>query len=150
MKKLNFLLFFLSFILLSSLSYSQSSVNPWQTLYEGQGIKIEFRKVDCNPSKSSIQMEEVYLKFTNTMDKLIEVDWQYDVTYGDKCYNCEGGLAEMSQTVKLENLSSLTAECGDENYFRLRIFSRFLNMENDRELTDFHVKEIVVREISRD
>jgi hypothetical protein len=68
------------------------------------------------------------LKFTNTLDKLIEVDWQYDVTYGDHCYNCEGDLPEMSQTLKLENLSSQTAECGDENYFRLRIFSRFLNM----------------------
>lgn len=150
MKKLNALLFSLSYILLSTFSYSQGGEKAWESLYEGQGIKIEFRKADCNSSKSSIQMEEIYLKFTNTMDKLVEVDWQYDVTYGDKCYNCEGGLAEMSQTVKLENLSSLTAECGDENYFRLRIFSRFLNMENDRELTDFHVKEIVVREISRD
>ncbi len=134
-----------SILFLSSFSFSQE--NNWKQLYDDQGIKVEYQKLACDQPKQGINMEEVYLKFTNTTEKNIFVDWQYDVTYGDKCYNCEGGLAEMSQTLKLAPNASIEATCGDDNYYRLRIFSKFLNIENVSELTNFHVKNIVVREI---
>jgi|TARA_R110000737_G_scaffold350964_1_gene391644 hypothetical protein len=154
MKKLGTHFSFFSFLfalLVSSTSFGQIKGvdNAWEQLYSGQGITIHFKKAQCEIPADGIDNEEVYLRFTNTTDKLVYVDWQYDVTYGDKCYNCEGGMAEMSQSIKLAPKQSIAGECGDLNDFRLRIFSKFLNMENPTVMEDFHVKEIVVREINK-
>lgn len=138
-------LFFVSSLFLTSFSFGQE--NNWKQLYSKDGILIESRTMACEQPKQGINMEEVYLKFTNTTEKEILVDWQYDVTYGEKCYNCEGGMPEFSQRLKLAPNSSIVGECGDDNYYRLRIFSKFLNMENPSVLTDFHVKNIVLKEV---
>jgi hypothetical protein len=143
--------FFLFTILISSTSFGQIKgiENSWKQLYSDQGITVQFKKAQCQIPSEGVDMEEVYLKFTNTTDNLVYVDWQYDVTYGDKCYNCEGGMEEMSQSLKLAPNQSVSGECGDSNDFRLRIFDKFLNMDNPTILEDFHVKEIVVREVKK-
>jgi hypothetical protein len=154
MKKLRthfsfFLPLFALLISFTSFSQIKGVENRWEKLYSDQGITVEFKKAQCVIPADGTDIEEVYLRFTNNTDKLIYVDWQYDVTYGDKCFNCEGGMEEMSQSLKLAPKQTIAGECGDLNDFRLRIFSKFLNMENPSVMTDFHVKEIVVREVKK-
>lgn len=137
-------------LFMAVLSFGQTAnreQNAWKTLQTVDGIKVEYRKGECNvPSKGSYT-EEVYLKFTNTTDVLSLVQWTFDMTYGDECFNCEGTHEEMIQSIKLAPMQSREGQCGDDNDLRLRIFSKFLKMENPSVLTDFHVKILSISEL---
>jgi hypothetical protein len=137
----------LAFLFISSITFSQKEgeTYEWILLQNENGVKIEYRRGECNLPDQGSYTEQVYLKFTNTTDKLILVDWKYDVTYGDKCFNCDGKNEEMNQSLKLEPGTSKEGACGDNNDLRLSIFSKMLDMKLPDELTEFHVKDVVVR-----
>lgn len=137
--------------LISCAAFSQDMPidNNWETIYTGQGLIVSFKKAQCQIPSEGIDMEEVYLKFSNIGNKTIQVDWQYDVTYGNQCFNCEGGMEEMSQTLQLDPNQSISGVCGDKDVNRLRLFSKFLNMENPSVLENFNVKGIEVRELKK-
>ncbi len=145
--RMNRLFFALSFLLIAGFSFGQetSDIKQWKQIQSVDGITIFSRKGDCNQPKVASYTEEVYLKFTNTTDQVVYVEWSYDVTYGDKCYNCDGENQEMTQTIKLQPNSSIEGVCGDKNDLRLRIFSKFTNMDNPEPMTDYNVKNVVVR-----
>ena len=137
----------LAFLFVFGFSFWQKASNDtdWTTLKTVNGVTISYKKGDCNLPAEGSYTEEVYLKFTNTTNELVFVDWSYDVIYGDRCYNCDGNVAEMSTTFKIEANSSRQGECGDKNDLRLRIFSKFLDMENPEPMKAFNVKNVVVR-----
>lgn len=136
----------LSFLFFVGFSFSQknSEVKQWRQLQNTDGLKIDFRKGNCDQPKVASYTEDVYLKFTNTTEQVLLVTWTYDVTYGERCINCDGTNEEMITTLKLAPNSSLEGECGDKNDLRMRIFSKFTKMENIETLTDFHVKVLSV------
>lgn len=139
-----------SLLFVCAFSFGQNDSKVWTKLQSLDGVLVEYYKGECNlPTKGSYT-EEVYLRFTNTTGKLIYVTWTADMTYGDKCYNCDGTNEEMNQTLKLSPNSSMEGKCGDDNDLRLRIFSKFLNMENPQPLNDFHVKIISIQELKQD
>ncbi len=139
----------LVFLIISSISFSQKDGEnyKWFVLQNDNGVKIEYRKAECNIPEKASYTEQVFLKFTNTSDKLVMVDWKYDVTYGEKCFNCDGTNEEMHHTLKLEANTSKEGTCGDNNDLHLSIFSKMLDMRLPDEMKKFHVKDVVVRPI---
>jgi hypothetical protein len=139
----------LSFLFICAFSFGQKNADSkeWTLLQTVDGVKVEFRKGDCNIPSLASYTEQVYIRFTNTSDKLVTVVWTNDMTYGNRCYNCDGNNEEMNQSLKLSPNSSVEGKCEDDNDLRLRIFSKFLNMENPEPLNDFHIKIVSVKEI---
>ena len=137
----------LAFLFVFGFSFGQNSDKDWTKLQTKDGVTISYKKGECNLPADGSYTEEVYLKFTNTSDQLIYVDWAYDVTYGDRCYNCDGSNEEMKTRLKIAPNTSLQGECGDKNDLRLRIFSKFLDMDNPEPMKNFHIKNVEVRVI---
>lgn len=138
-----------SFVSLFSLSQKETVISEWILLQNENGVKIEYRIGECNLPEQGSYTEEVYLKFTNTTEKDLIVDWSFDVMYGDKCYNCDGTNEEMNQRLKLNANTSKEGLCGDDNSLRLRIFSKFLDMENPEPMKSFHVNNVKVEIVKR-
>ena len=136
--------FLLSFFFIAIFGFSfaqqENSDAKWTKLQEKDGITIFYKKGECNQPKFASYTEDVYLKFTNTTDQIVYVEWIYDVTYGDRCFNCDGTNEEMKTRMKIEPNGSKEGVCGDDNSFHLRIFSKFTKMENKETMKEFHVK----------
>lgn len=119
--------------------------NNWAVLKIEGPLKIEVKKFDCLNPNSGIDKQEIYLKFTNLSNQEIDFEWEYDLTYGDFCYNCDGNNSEMKQTFHLEPNSSIGGECGVRTREKLSMFVQFLNTPNDGVLTSYTIKNITLK-----
>lgn len=118
--------------------------DKWHSLYEENGLEIEFMRSDCDNQANGMNKEEIYLRFTNTTNQVMKVRWEYDLTYNTGQYNTEGGNEEMIQTIMLPANGSKEGTCGDRNEEKLKFMVRFLGIDNNTLLNDFNVKNIEI------
>ena len=119
-----FLGFTLSSTLWGQLPIEKITEN-WSILTVEGPVQIEAKKVDCINPNSGIDKQEIYLKFTNLSNQAIDFTWEYDLTYDDVCYNCDGNNSEMQQTIHLAPKSSIGGECGVRTKTKLSLFVKF-------------------------
>ncbi len=118
--------------------------NDWQDLYEQNGYKIEYCYQVCDLKEDGIVKEEVYLRVSNLTNETLNISWDLELLYGDRCYNCQGENEELKIAFVLAPNESITGSCGDDNEHHLRLFSRFINGEADSKLSDFNLRNLKI------
>jgi hypothetical protein len=130
-------------IFVSTWSFGQftpKSVANWSILEATPEFKIEMRTQYCNREEDDLDKTELILKITNLTKVELNLMWDFEYYYDNKCLNCGQDSPEFEGSLKLLPLETKEGQCeqGDRT---LRHFVKFENIET-RVLTDFKIKNI--------
>ncbi len=144
-------------ILLCGVSYSQESVttpaitvsknidaSSWQTYVETANIKIEFRKVNCDPN-SGMDFQGIMFRFTNLTSAQLELNWHLDLDYDGSCRTC--GSDEYDRSLSLGPNEVKEGDCNTNTNRTLDLFVKFIDAAYSKgaELTSFTLNDMTVQ-----
>jgi uncharacterized protein YcfL len=121
--------------------------SSWQSLKSDNDIEIKYRYADCDLPSYGTHNENVYLQITNKTDKKIQLEWNVEYWYNNKCSGCESGNLENHKIIKLNPHETIQGSCSEKCDPSLLIFSKMLNTGTKSELTDFNLRDIKVTSI---
>lgn len=117
----------------------------WKLFKESNGVMIyQMDKIWEDPSEG-INQEMVLLKFVNTTDQELEVEW-YEVRWqGDKCRNCDSYKdPEYKHKLTLKPGESIEGKCSFDSPEGLAIFKRFVERDSVEPLSKFELRDLTV------
>jgi len=117
----------------------------WKLFKESNGVMIyQMDKIWEDPSEG-INQEMVLLKFVNTTDQKLHVEW-YEVRWqGDNCRNCDFYKdAEYKHELTLDPGESIEGKCSFDSPDGLSIFKRFIERDSVEPLSKFELRDLSV------
>ncbi len=144
---MRYLYLFLSAFFLCSASFSQST--QWSNYFSNGLVKVDYKEIDCQVSQTDINKKLLVFRMSNLTSKKIEVNWNNELHYGDRCLNCDGNSKELNHAITLEAGQTIEGSCDSKsgtNASALVIFKKFntpqVMIDKGRKLTDFKLKNI--------
>ncbi len=148
----NYIIIFVMLLIISNYTIgNQIRNNPeqqqikkeWKLLFEKNGVEVFAIYENCDDIVNGIHQENAVLKFVNTTDKNLSIDWDLKIWYDGSCVNCDKNEKEHHFTLHLNAGETKRGSCETRNINReLVIFSKFLNMENKSVLTNFELQNV--------
>lgn len=130
------------FFMVFSATHSQEKPREW-TLYSSEnGVEIFYKYADCISNQGTDQ-ERVILKFNNTNNFAVSIEWKTNIYYNGKCHNCNSDDHEFVSKQKILRESSIEGNCEDRSS-RLSFYSDFLDYEAKQKLTNFELVNVSV------
>ena len=133
-------------LLLSFSAFSQSQVvEKAHGLITKDGISISSALQNCDDVKNGISKEYVLLDVHNENSFPLELSFKKNLWFDGECNSCASTSPEYVVFITLEAESEMHGSCSANN--SLRIFSKMLNLEKVRKLTNYELVDITVDEI---
>lgn len=114
----------------------------WQDLQLIGGVMLSYKYEACHDNKNDRHAEMVLFKANNTLGVPVEISFQLVPWFGSQCSNCEGIHEGYKQTVRLESGGEQEGICFKNG---MNLFSKFLNMDTPKPLTNFTIRDIAVQ-----
>lgn len=118
-------------------------VNQPTEVFSNSKLSIEANTVGCNDVKNGTNKEYVFLTFKNKTTSTIEVSFLTEVFYDNKCYSCNNE-AEFTQTIELKPNEIISGDCSNKSVSN-SIFSRMLDGVSNTKLTNYSIKNVVIK-----
>ena len=143
-------------VMLSGISYSQESiitpsipvsknidVASWAIYVETSDVRIEYVKVDCDPSLG-MDFEGILLRFTNLTSNEIQLNWHLDLYYDATCRTC--GFDEYDRSLTLAPNQVKEGDCDVKTNHTLDLFVKFTDAAYSKgaELTSFVLNDLTL------
>jgi hypothetical protein len=124
----------------------QQAKKEWKLLMQKNGVQVYYLYEDCHDIVNGIHQENAVLKFVNTTDKNLSIDWDLKIWYNGNCINCDKNDKEHHFAIQLNAGETKKGNCETRSQNReLVIFSKFLNMENKSFLTKFELQNLEIK-----
>ncbi len=139
-----------SLALLGFVAMGQSELKAtknWTLFYEDERIQFYSKYYDCEVPAEGLYAEYVLLKAVNKTNHPIEITWFTDAYYGNECANCDHDARDRKRTTKLSPKQIIEGDCLPGLNIGLKVFSKWLRMENKRTLTRVAVTDITTQYI---
>jgi hypothetical protein len=127
-----------------AISATPGGEKDWTLLKTVQGVQVFYQYGECHDNANGLHYEYVYLKFVNTTQADVVVNWTEELWYNGKCRTCQGSADQPLFTLKLNAGQTREGACGQNIPEKMRIFSKFLNYDNKPELTKFELVNFAV------
>ena len=114
----------------------------WKVFFEDDKVKFYSKYEDCNLPSEGLFAEYILLKVENKTATPVEVSWYTDNYYPNGCSNCDHDVRDRKRTTQLKPYSSLEGDCSVGLNIGLKVFSKWLRMDNQRTLEYIKVTEI--------
>lgn len=147
MSKSIILAMFVIALFFSNLTFAQNSENQteWKLYKEVTGLQIFSSNLDCNDNQNGIHNRFVNFQFINTTTETIDISWQYEFWYNEKCTTCDKpATLENTYKITLTPGESVDGDCNNTSSSGLKIFSSFINTARGSKLTKFEFKNLEV------
>ena len=132
--------------LLSFSAFSQSQVvEKTHDLIAKDGISISSKLQNCDDVKNGTSKEYVLLDVHNENLFPVELSFKKNLWFDGKCTSCTSTSSEHIVSITIEAQSEMQGDCNKSD--GLRIFSKMLNLEKVRKLTNYELVDITVDEI---
>src|ERR1700741_2335281 len=99
--------------------------STWQSYYKDAKVEVEYKYGDCNLPSMGTNTENIYIKVKNLQNKDVTLNFEYEIQYGDQCFNCEGGHNEYTRSIALKAGETREGQCTDQFPRPLVVFSKF-------------------------
>ena len=129
------------FTLLVLSSFSTKATKT--ALFSNNKLTIEGATQGCNDAKNGINKEFIFLNFTNKTAKEIKVTYYTELSYNATCYTCNS-KDEYTFTITVPANGSVNGSCSNKSQ-SLAIFSKMLDGVKASELTDYSIKNVVIK-----
>lgn len=136
---MKFILPVLVLLALSSFSLKENE----NTIFSNNKVTIQEISQGCNDTKNGINKEYVFLNFTNKTSKAITVTYYTELFYNNTCYTCNN-KEEYTFSIVIPANGSTSGNCANKSQ-GLAIFSKMLDGVKASKLTNYSIKNIVVK-----
>jgi len=136
---ISFALFGLSFLNV----YSQT--NDWILLNRVDNVDISSGYFECRDESQGFNQEFVLLRFKNNNDYPVKVVWQLEAWYENKCATC--GIDEYRFELIVPAGDAIFGDCNFFGDSKLKIFSKFLDIDAPVSLEKFNIVDVSVSKI---
>lgn len=127
-------------------AFSQSAViENTNDLISKDGITIASAMQNCENVKNGISKEYVLLSISNQNNYPVHVSFKKNLWFDGKCKSCSSTSDEHIVSLTIEANKQAEGSCDENN--GLRLFSRMLNLDKVRKLTNYELIDITVNEI---
>ncbi len=123
-------------------SQSNETNNDWKIISQDENVSFSTQKINCERPQDGLFAEYVLVKLENKTNKAIIVTWYTDTYYNNYCTNCDHSLRDTKRTYTLKPKEVVVGNCAPGLNIGLKMFSKWLKMENDRILTNYEITEI--------
>tara|TARA_B110000003_G_scaffold266224_1_gene292917 strand:- start:728 stop:1174 length:447 start_codon:yes stop_codon:yes gene_type:complete len=117
-----------SFTSLVSITLSASNPTDWETYFENDTVKIEYKYQNCEYTQQ-FNSEFVIFKISNLTNNTLSLEWNEQLWYDGNCVNCETDSEENRKQITILPTSITKGICNMNN--PLRIFSKFTEKLED-------------------
>jgi len=117
----------------------------WQLYSELNGVQIFYKYVECNDVHNGIYSEYVYIRIINTTNVAMNISWDEEIWYDNKCFSCGKNPAEFHKEFTIDAGDIMEPSCKTKR--SLKIFSKFLNNTKASELTKFKLNNLTINPI---
>lgn len=139
------LIFFLTAIIIISITSTFnvfSQTNNWQLHKEKDNVQIYYSYTECRDPSQGMQQEQVLLRFKNNNNYPVTIKWQLEAWYENKCATCN--LDEYKFELYIPANDGISGECNIYTDPKLRIFSKFLDIDAPVTLEKFNISVISI------
>lgn len=133
----------LAFIFSIGNLFSQNNSLPY---FSENGVNIYVKKSDCVNTKKGTAIEYLLLEIENTNNTPINISFDKEMWFDNKCQTCNSNSDEYKVNLTLEKNLTIKGDCESSNN-QLRIFSKMLNLDKVRKLTKYELKNIHIENI---
>ncbi len=125
-----------------------SQTSDWELYKDQNGVLIYSMEKDWNDPSEGINQEMVLLKFVNSTDQELTIEW-FDVRwYGGDCVNCDNYQdPEYKHSITLAPGESLEGTCSFDSPSGLSIFKRFVHHKDVKALTNFELRDLQINPV---
>lgn len=150
MKKALFLILFLNLIYNYQEIQAQTTNEKynWELYKESEGLMIFTKTVEFHDSIHDLHQEFILLKFENTTENTLIINWKTEIWYNNKCINCTSDFDEHKFSINIMANQTIEGNINSEN--DLKIFKRFLNYNNKSELTNFALANLTIERLNNE
>jgi hypothetical protein len=120
---------------------SDFSNDDWKLYETVNGVEIYYKSEECHDINKGMHKEHVLLKFVNTTEQVVLVNWNNHLWYDEKCLTCVED-PEHKFSLTLQPAESKEGGCDENSDITLKVFSRFLNYTDKPELTTFELSDL--------
>lgn len=114
----------------------------WQLFFENEHVRFYARYADCTDPSQGLYAEYYLLKAENKSAEQVTLTWFTDTYYDGGCTNCDHSKGDRMRTLVLAPGESREGKCGPGPNIGLKVFSKWLQLENQRELSTLKVTDI--------
>ena len=119
---------FIAFTSLISINLSATNPADWETYFENDSVKIEYKYQNCEYTEQ-FNSEFVILRISNLNANSLTLEWTEQLWYDENCINCETGNNENRKQITILPSAITEGTCNINNPFR--IFSKFTEQLED-------------------
>lgn len=117
----------ISIFIFSAVVFSQS--NDWELYGENNGVLIYSKTSDCHMPSQGLHQEMILLRFVNTTNQNMQIDFDIEFWAMEECLNCES-INEDHRSILLNAGESIEGKCNQMmESDGLTLFVRFLERE---------------------
>jgi hypothetical protein len=110
---------------------------------ESNGIKISTKQINCNVPAEGYESDLIQLTIENLSNSEKTVSYRFELFYDGVCSTCDTDEYVYTQTLQAHEV--LVGECLDRIHFGLTIFHHMPSHLSKSMLTDFNIKNVVVK-----
>ena len=146
LSKLSKQLLSFTFLLFAIINFAIAE-NPtkWQLLTEQNGVQVYYRYENFDDNVNDIHQQMAVLKFVNTTNQNLSLEWDLEAWYNDVCTTCGKNDKEHHFSTQLNAGETKIGNFEKRATQReLLIFSKFTNMENRVSLTKFKLANLKI------
>lgn len=114
-----------------------------------EGIKVEFKALECNNAKVKNQVLVVF-RYTNTTNKELDMTWSIKEWRNEECSNCyDIDSHEYARAVRLSPGEVIEGDGTTKENKNVYVFSNFINLikgMSDQKLTAFEFVNVNIEE----
>ena len=89
-----------SFTSLISITLSASNPTDWETYFENDTVKIEYKYQNCEYTQQ-FNSEFVIFKISNLTNNTLSLEWNEQLWYDGNCVNCETDSEENRKQITI-------------------------------------------------
>jgi hypothetical protein len=114
-----------------------------QSLLNISNLIVDYKYLECNDRANGVHNEYLILELSNPLQNLITVDFDLIPWYDGVCVNCNDNQSEgLHRTFQIQPGQKASADCTN---LKNALFSKMLNAEGVRELTNFSITNLIIQ-----
>jgi len=127
--------------------YSIQAQTTWYNYQTTNQVRIDYSDpVNCNFSEGEVQMEYIFLKFSNLTNIAVNISYRVEYYYvGTGCATCTNN--EYIYTINVPANGSITTNCDFKSagQNKLAIFKKYINRTNKVQFDKFEISNITIQ-----
>ena len=136
----------LTVVSFSLMAQNTTKTSTWKLFTEKNGVQVFYKYEDCHDNVNDLHEQNVILKFVNTTQMNMTIEWDLNVWYNNnQCVGCNDKKGEYHFKISVLAGQSVAGNCERTNENRpLKIYAKSLKYSEMAQMKKFDLANLTV------